>query len=58
MTVFLCSQILGFIAKGSYGPIMKVKDILDEKTYAVKVGSTIVTRAMTVLYNQLKICFT
>ncbi|KAF0030022.1 hypothetical protein F2P81_016753 [Scophthalmus maximus] len=30
-------QILGFIAKGSYGPIMKVKDILDEKTYAVKV---------------------
>ncbi|XP_028428537.1 ribosomal protein S6 kinase-related protein [Perca flavescens] len=30
-------QILGFIAKGSYGPILKVKDITKEKTYAVKV---------------------
>ncbi|XP_030600793.1 ribosomal protein S6 kinase-related protein-like [Archocentrus centrarchus] len=30
-------QILGFIAKGSYGPILKVKDICKEKTYAVKV---------------------
>ncbi|KAK9521062.1 hypothetical protein VZT92_020901 [Zoarces viviparus] len=30
-------QILGFIAKGSYGPILKVKDILKEKTYAFKV---------------------
>ncbi|KAM6932761.1 ribosomal protein S6 kinase-related protein-like [Lycodopsis pacificus] len=30
-------QILGFIAKGSYGPILKVKDIFEEKTYAVKV---------------------
>ncbi|XP_042342447.1 ribosomal protein S6 kinase-related protein [Plectropomus leopardus] len=30
-------QILGFIAKGSYGPILKVKDIFKEKTYAVKV---------------------
>uniref|UniRef100_UPI0037E853E3 ribosomal protein S6 kinase-related protein-like n=1 Tax=Semicossyphus pulcher TaxID=241346 RepID=UPI0037E853E3 len=30
-------QVLGFIAKGSYGPILKVKDILKEKIYAVKV---------------------
>ncbi|KAK2912322.1 ribosomal protein S6 kinase-related protein [Channa argus] len=30
-------QILGFITKGSYGPIWKVKDLLKEKTYAVKV---------------------
>ncbi|XP_037630855.1 ribosomal protein S6 kinase-related protein isoform X2 [Sebastes umbrosus] len=30
-------QILGFIAKGSYGPILKVKDVFKEKTYAVKV---------------------
>uniref|UniRef100_A0A8C7QCY9 Ribosomal protein S6 kinase related a n=1 Tax=Oncorhynchus mykiss TaxID=8022 RepID=A0A8C7QCY9_ONCMY len=30
-------QILGFIAKGSFGPILKVKDRLKEKTYAVKV---------------------
>ncbi|XP_022615443.1 putative serine/threonine-protein kinase F31E3.2 [Seriola dumerili] len=30
-------QILGLIAKGSYGPIIKVKDIFKEKTYAVKV---------------------
>ncbi|XP_045930006.1 ribosomal protein S6 kinase-related protein isoform X1 [Micropterus dolomieu] len=30
-------QILGFIAKGSYGPILKVMDIFKEKTYAVKV---------------------
>ncbi|KAM9359560.1 ribosomal protein S6 kinase-related protein-like [Symphorus nematophorus] len=30
-------QILGFIAKGSYGPIVKVKDIFKDKTYAVKV---------------------
>uniref|UniRef100_A0A8C9XH62 Ribosomal protein S6 kinase related a n=1 Tax=Sander lucioperca TaxID=283035 RepID=A0A8C9XH62_SANLU len=30
-------KILGFIAKGSYGPILKVKDITKEKTYAVKV---------------------
>ncbi|KAF3692616.1 putative serine/threonine-protein kinase SgK494 [Channa argus] len=29
-------QILGFITKGSYGPIWKVKDLLKEKTYAVK----------------------
>ncbi|KAI4815160.1 hypothetical protein KUCAC02_005322 [Chaenocephalus aceratus] len=30
-------KILGFIAKGSYGPILKVKDFFKEKTYAVKV---------------------
>ncbi|XP_026151837.1 ribosomal protein S6 kinase-related protein [Mastacembelus armatus] len=30
-------QVQGFIAKGSYGPIWKVKDICKEKTYAVKV---------------------
>ncbi|XP_051255114.1 ribosomal protein S6 kinase-related protein isoform X5 [Dicentrarchus labrax] len=30
-------QILGFIAKGSYGPILKVKDIFKDKTFAVKV---------------------
>nr|XP_004558246.1 uncharacterized serine/threonine-protein kinase SgK494 isoform X2 [Maylandia zebra] len=28
-------QILGFIAKGSFGPILKVKDISKEKIYAV-----------------------
>uniref|UniRef100_A0A3B5B845 Ribosomal protein S6 kinase related a n=1 Tax=Stegastes partitus TaxID=144197 RepID=A0A3B5B845_9TELE len=30
-------QILGFIAKGSFGPILKVKDVCKEKIYAVKV---------------------
>ncbi|XP_073779414.1 fructose-bisphosphate aldolase C-A isoform X6 [Danio rerio] len=30
-------QILGFIAKGSFGPILKVKDVSKEETYAVKV---------------------
>ncbi|KAM3615993.1 uncharacterized protein V6R79_010664 [Siganus canaliculatus] len=30
-------QILGFIAKGSYGPILKVRDILKDKTFALKV---------------------
>ncbi|XP_066551917.1 ribosomal protein S6 kinase-related protein [Amia ocellicauda] len=30
-------QILGYIAKGSYGPILKVKDRTKQKTYAVKV---------------------
>ncbi|XP_035535508.1 ribosomal protein S6 kinase-related protein [Morone saxatilis] len=30
-------QILGFIAKGSYGPILKVRDIFKDKTFAVKV---------------------
>ncbi|XP_036931462.1 ribosomal protein S6 kinase-related protein isoform X2 [Acanthopagrus latus] len=30
-------QILGFIAKGSYGPILKAKDVLKDKTFAVKI---------------------
>lgn len=30
-------QILGFIAKGSFGPILRVKDICKERLYAVKV---------------------
>ncbi|XP_047449854.1 ribosomal protein S6 kinase-related protein isoform X2 [Mugil cephalus] len=30
-------QIQGLVAKGSFGPILKVKDICKEKTYAVKV---------------------
>ncbi|XP_039986938.1 ribosomal protein S6 kinase-related protein [Xiphias gladius] len=30
-------QILGFIAKGSYGPIVKMKDISNDRIYAVKV---------------------
>ncbi|XP_028824463.1 ribosomal protein S6 kinase-related protein-like [Denticeps clupeoides] len=30
-------QVLGFIAKGSFGPILKVKDKARERTYAVKV---------------------
>ncbi|XP_041667255.1 ribosomal protein S6 kinase-related protein [Cheilinus undulatus] len=30
-------QVQGFIAKGSYGPILKVKDFFQEKIYAVKV---------------------
>ncbi|KAL4608434.1 putative serine/threonine-protein kinase SgK494 [Arapaima gigas] len=30
-------QVLGYIAKGSFGPILKVKDRAKEKTYAVKV---------------------
>uniref|UniRef100_A0A3P8SN14 Ribosomal protein S6 kinase related n=1 Tax=Amphiprion percula TaxID=161767 RepID=A0A3P8SN14_AMPPE len=37
ITVLLCSQILGFVAKGSFGPILKVKDVCKEKVYAVKV---------------------
>lgn len=41
ITVLLCSQILGFIAKGSFGPILKVKDVFKEKTYAVKVSSAV-----------------
>lgn len=31
-------QILGYIAKGSFGPILKVKDKSKQKTYAVKVN--------------------
>ncbi|KAG7515668.1 ribosomal S6 kinase-related protein [Solea senegalensis] len=30
-------QVLGYIAKGSFGPILKVKDRAEQKTYAVKV---------------------
>ncbi|XP_028976593.2 ribosomal protein S6 kinase-related protein [Esox lucius] len=30
-------QVLGYIAKGSFGPILKVKDNTRQKTYAVKV---------------------
>ncbi|XP_057207383.1 RAC serine/threonine-protein kinase isoform X2 [Triplophysa rosa] len=30
-------QILGFIAKGSFGPILKVKDLCKDETYAIKV---------------------
>ncbi|KAG8001927.1 hypothetical protein GBF38_012205 [Nibea albiflora] len=30
-------QILGFIAKGSYGPILKVRDVFKDKMFAVKV---------------------
>ncbi|KAM6985183.1 ribosomal protein S6 kinase-related protein [Aplochiton taeniatus] len=30
-------QVLGYIAKGSFGPILKVRDKAKEKTYAVKV---------------------
>ncbi|KAK0146230.1 putative serine/threonine-protein kinase SgK494 [Merluccius polli] len=30
-------KILGFVAKGSFGPILKVKDKFTQKTYAVKV---------------------
>uniref|UniRef100_A0A3B4Y0G1 Ribosomal protein S6 kinase related n=1 Tax=Seriola lalandi dorsalis TaxID=1841481 RepID=A0A3B4Y0G1_SERLL len=31
-------QVLGYIAKGSFGPILKVKDKAKQKTYAVKVN--------------------
>jgi uncharacterized serine/threonine-protein kinase SgK494 len=30
-------QVLGYIAKGSFGPILKVKDKVKQKIYAVKV---------------------
>ncbi|XP_016321003.1 uncharacterized serine/threonine-protein kinase SgK494-like [Sinocyclocheilus anshuiensis] len=30
-------QILGFVAKGSFGPILKVKDMSKDETYAIKV---------------------
>lgn len=36
----LCvDQVLSYIAKGSFGPILKVKDKAKQKTYAVKVSS-------------------
>uniref|UniRef100_A0A3Q0QUJ3 Ribosomal protein S6 kinase related b n=1 Tax=Amphilophus citrinellus TaxID=61819 RepID=A0A3Q0QUJ3_AMPCI len=31
-------QVLGYIAKGSFGPILKVKDKAKQRTYAVKVS--------------------
>lgn len=34
----LFHQILGFIAKGSYGPIVRVKDGFKDQLFAVKVG--------------------
>lgn len=34
----LLFQVLGYIAKGSFGPILKVKDKTKQRTYAVKVG--------------------
>lgn len=35
----LCvDQVLSYIAKGSFGPILKVKDKAKQKTYAVKVS--------------------
>lgn len=37
MLFMLDFQILGYIAKGSFGPILKVKDNSKQKTYAVKV---------------------
>nr|XP_029509808.1 ribosomal protein S6 kinase-related protein-like [Oncorhynchus nerka] len=36
-TSSLLFQVLGYIAKGSFGPILKVKDKAKQKTYAVKV---------------------
>uniref|UniRef100_A0A8D3ABT1 Ribosomal protein S6 kinase related b n=1 Tax=Scophthalmus maximus TaxID=52904 RepID=A0A8D3ABT1_SCOMX len=36
--VFSLHQVLGYIAKGSFGPILKVKDKTKQKTYAVKVS--------------------
>nr|XP_015223068.1 PREDICTED: uncharacterized serine/threonine-protein kinase SgK494-like [Lepisosteus oculatus] len=34
-------QILGCIAKGSYGPILKVRDRTQQRTYAVKVSPSL-----------------
>uniref|UniRef100_A0A3Q2PS32 Ribosomal protein S6 kinase related b n=1 Tax=Fundulus heteroclitus TaxID=8078 RepID=A0A3Q2PS32_FUNHE len=34
----LSEQVLGYIAKGSFGPILKVRDKSKQKTYAVKVS--------------------
>ncbi|CDQ85561.1 unnamed protein product [Oncorhynchus mykiss] len=39
-TSSLLFQVLGYIAKGSFGPILKVKDKAKQKTYAVKIGPT------------------
>lgn len=35
---FEIHQVMGYIAKGSFGPILKVKDKAKQKTYAVKVS--------------------
>lgn len=35
--LYLFCQILGFIAKGSYGPIVRVKDGFKDQLFAVKV---------------------
>ncbi|XP_048016211.1 ribosomal protein S6 kinase-related protein isoform X2 [Megalobrama amblycephala] len=37
MQVWNDISILGFIAKGSFGPILKVKDLSKDETYAIKV---------------------
>ena len=34
----LLHQVMSYIAKGSFGPILKVKDKAKQKTYAVKVS--------------------
>lgn len=40
LSLSLCLfQVLSYIAKGSFGPILKVKDKIKQKTYAVKVSS-------------------
>jgi len=33
--------VLGYIARGSFGPILKVKDKVKQKTYAVKVRTSV-----------------
>lgn len=38
VSVFSLHQVLSYIAKGSFGPILKVKDKAKQKTYAVKVS--------------------
>uniref|UniRef100_A0A3P9PMG7 Ribosomal protein S6 kinase related b n=1 Tax=Poecilia reticulata TaxID=8081 RepID=A0A3P9PMG7_POERE len=35
-------QVLGYIAKGSFGPILKVRDKSKQKTYAVKVSVNLI----------------
>lgn len=36
--IYISFQVIGIIAKGSFGPILKVKDWAKGKTYAVKVN--------------------
>lgn len=55
--MLLCSQILGFVAKGSYGPILKVRDISKDRTYAVKVSSAIIISTIAALYESIKHVF-